>query len=193
MTAKKLTKAQIKRWSDYNPPKGWTKDSVKTKATFSVMELKSDDMKLSIWLNHTIDEFYGIWGNMSYKVGDTWYTTERIGVESSFYYANDKSLGELIDEQTWIANRRRERNSTLVELPGTRMCVTPERLESIKSKLRLGEQVSLMPSGFGTGYVLTTGPTKRYRGYERWRRAPSTLNDLLKVDPPIYIHTFDAD
>jgi hypothetical protein len=125
-----------------------------------------------------------------------WLSFDRRGVEDSFYWKPlDKDTREtdpnkIIAEQLERIAKRQEYYRSAVSIPGIPFTVTPDGIEDLKKRLTKDGSVSFMPSGFGTGYVVTRRKPKVLK-YGNKRAAPET--EKFFGQAPLYITTFDAD
>lgn len=133
-------------------------------------------------------------GSTSFDTAQGRRTFDRRGVESSFYwqkmYKGDTQKYDpnaIIERQMQRVKESRERMATAVAIPQIGFVMQPDDLEKMRAELKRGGSRSFMPSGFGTGYVLTA---KRGRFS---KPVGAELEKFLNVGRPVYVETFDAD
>jgi hypothetical protein len=135
------------------------------------------------------------WNMTENKHGQrTWSTFDRRGVEDSFYhlplYDGDKTrynVNKILTEQL-----RRVASSLIHEalafpvpgIPGH--TVSSEQLEKLQARLKKHGQISFHPSGFGTGYIITTK-------YVRGARTASVGTEKFFGVSPLFISTIEMD
>ena len=143
------------------------------------------------------ENILSITGTTRFKSAGVWYSFDRIGVDSSFYLAEDgdweepfEKVNEVLKKQFERIAQSRERLERSKPVPGIGFMLTPERIEKISRTLKAGGTETLMPSGFGTGYQLIG---KKVRAGQ-WgpQIASKALKDFFKV-PVLYVQSFDAD
>jgi hypothetical protein len=92
-------------------------------------------------------------------------TFDRIGVESSFYLSGEdtpeRAAGTIRDQWRMI-EAARARSKTSIPVPVIGFSVQPETKAEITKRLLAGSSYSFRPSGFGTGYTIST--KRRWRG-----------------------------
>ena len=120
---------------------------------------------------------------------------DRRGVEDSFYHlpmweGDDTvyDLNAIVAEQLERVAEYLKVADTFIQVPDLPFTVTPERLVELKKQLKTREQITFMPSGFGTGYIVSYG-TKHRSGTKRATQATEKFFGVT----PLYISTFDAD
>lgn len=121
-------------------------------------------------------------------------TFDRLGVEDSFYFLpmweGDKDvydLNSIIPEQLARIEKARASHKTAITVPGLPFSVQPKELERLKKQLRETGRIQFMPSGFGTGYVVS-----RNRQLHHSIRAGRQLEQFFGVGA-LYIEKFDCD
>jgi hypothetical protein len=134
-------------------------------------------------------------GTCKFKVGDSWRTFDRIGVDDSFYWkpwdykgAPKVDLKEVYSELFARITKSREFAKSAIKVPEIGHSVSPERLVTMKAELNKKGFVSFYPSGFGTGYNVTKKSTRKYGV----KRATKALEDFFGVTP-LFVESFDCD
>jgi hypothetical protein len=132
-------------------------------------------------------------GTTNFRKSDgAWLTFDRRGVEASFYHQplwkgdKVKSLNAIVKEQIQRVAERLKYYETALEVPTIPFTISPSRKEDLIKQLRTRGSISFMPSGFGTGYTITT----------RWVRDSRPANKKLEAFfgvGSLYVSTFDAD
>lgn len=131
-------------------------------------------------------------GTTSFNTARGWLTYDRRGVESSFYWmplwekAEKPDIKIIIAEQLERIAKSRDFSKTALKVPEVGASISPAMLETLKATFKNAGYHSFYPSGFGTGYTVSTKPL-RYG-----KKASSALMDFFGV-APLYIATFDAD
>lgn len=147
--------------------------------------------------NHMKMEFYpGGDGTTSFEVeGKGWLNFDRTGVESSFYWkawdhkgAETPDMREVINEQCKRVADRREYYKSAINIPQIGFTTSPAGKLALIEDLKRNGRRNFMPSGFGTGYTISTS-TKRL-----WNasRATPELETFIGISP-LFVSTFDAD
>jgi hypothetical protein len=133
-------------------------------------------------------------GTTSFDTAQGRRTFDRRGVESSFYwqkmYDGDKQKYDpnaIITRQLERIGESRARMVTAVAIPEIGFTIQPEELTKLRATLRAGGHRSFAPSGFGTGYVLTTKRTRFSKV------ATAALAKFLDVGRTVYVEKFDHD
>lgn len=123
----------------------------------------------------------------------TWQTFDRRGVEDSFYHLplwdGDKTkynLNAIVKEQIRRVGEYFEYRKTAIPVPGIPHTISPDRLAMFKARLKTHGQISFHPSGFGTGYIITT---KMNRGA---KPAPKAMIEFFGVGE-LFISTIEMD
>lgn len=146
--------------------------------------IKSADVEI------VFDETGG--GHTRFRIGNSWKTFDRRGVEDSFYWLQlfdthkVKAPAELLPEQLLRIEKSRDYFKTAIAVPGLPFNVSPVELLALKAQLAKFGVVTFTPSGFGTGYMVT----KKSNRYSK--QASLELEKFLEHSP-LYFHTFDAD
>ncbi len=169
-------------------------------AAYKVLTLKGDGIEIVVEFNG-FDKSWDSWslasGHVSFSTSQGTRTFDRYGVEDSFYIDNPLKWGTT-DDVVEKANEQilafietkipeaRARVDRSERIPGIPFDVTPETKARVTEQLKAGTPYRFMPSGFGTGYVLSTKRT-RYS-----KRAERATEKFLSVTP-VYVETFDAD
>jgi len=140
-----------------------------------------------------IEFWQGGKGRTSYLHNGFWANFDRTGVEDSFYHLGwDGEIKQppntIVREQLERIAKRREYLSTAVKIPEVGYTVPPAGVEPLKQQLTKRGVLHFTPSGFGTGYCLTT---KRTRQHD-CKRASAALEKWFEISP-LFISTFDAD
>lgn len=121
-------------------------------------------------------------------------TFDRTGVESSFYhrlFGNEAvDLDAMVKEQLGRIEERRTYLASSIQVPVVKYRIQPEDVARYRSQLKKRGVISFMPSGFGTGYTITTKPVRKLRHGEK--RATPELEMFFGVSP-LYISTMDCD
>ena len=133
-------------------------------------------------------------GSTSFLVeGRGWLSFDRTGVESSFYWkpwdykgAPKVNLSEVLTEQLVRIAGRRVYYVSAIKIPQIGHTVSPDSLPKLREQLKKNTHYSFMPSGFGTGYRVST------RRLQFGKRASAELEKFMDVGP-LYVETFDAD
>jgi hypothetical protein len=125
-------------------------------------------------------------GHTRFKTEKGWLTYDRIGVSDSFYIDIGDDINKKIAEQLEKIKVSLEKHKTTQAVPGLGFLLTPETIEKHKKTLSEGGVVSLAPSGFGTGYHLST--RQRPGSHE----GSSELAKFFGVDK-IFMTEFDHD
>lgn len=163
------------------------------------LTLESEDVK--IWITFGPDsDRHEAWifgsGHVEFDTSEGRRSFDRYGVEDSFYIDGPKS--STVDSPADQANEAirhalqeripevRARLARSVSVPGIPFMLTPEGKEQVASMLRERGTYSFMPSGFGTGYELST----RANGWGG--RATKATEEFFGVGP-LWVSTFDAD
>ncbi len=180
-----------KRMKGLTIPKGFTsemreeKDWGNVSTTHLIFVVKSDDIELRFDQSGS--------GHTDFKIGDSTLTFDRLGVEDSFYHLPfgdwDKvkyDLNAILKEQLSRVAKQRERAETAMAVPDIPFTLAPEELKKYKSRLAKGNQITFMPSGFGTGYQISKVPRRDAK------RASSKMEAFFGIDP-LFISSFDAD
>jgi hypothetical protein len=147
-------------------------------------------------------------GTTKFRVGDKWYTFDRHGVDSSFYWldwglseAKKKKktldIGKIIAEQIARVQDRLLFHAGALDVPEIGHKIAPERKGVLTAALKSEGHITFTPSGFGTGYTVAifshvTKNGSKIAGFSRWRRATAALDDFFNVGP-LWIETFDCD
>ena len=102
-------------------------------------------------------------GHTIFKDGDGQRTFDQRGVEDSFYHLplwnGDRTrynLNTIVKEQLERVAEYFEYKKTAVSVPGLPHTVSPENKKKLTHRLSVHGTITLLPSGFGTGYVITT-------------------------------------
>jgi hypothetical protein len=192
---KQTTKAQFqKRMKTIKVPDGFTAEFrteswgfTPGKNTFLTYVLvKSEDTKI------TFDQSGS--GHTEYKVGDSWRTFDRRGVEDSFYHVAlwkgdnaAKDLNAIVAEQVKRIAERREYFKSAIPVPGLPFTVAPDGVEELKKRLQVMRSIHFTPSGFGIGYCVS-----KLKGGWGVKRATPELEKFLG-HTPLWITTMDCD
>lgn len=115
-----------------------------------------------------------------------WFGFDRRGVEDSFYMEEGEDFAAVAEEQFARIRKSISVETTLIAIPGIPFRVTPDRLTDHKQRLSSGGSTSFMPSGFGTGYRVSTKKTRFSK------TLPEETAALLGV-ANAYYETFDVD
>lgn len=142
-------------------------------------------------------------GDYSHGSGHTTFTTERgertfdrTGVADSFsvypkYHATPadtpETTGTKLLEQIALVATSRANVKNSVPVPGLGYSVTPETRAKYTADLLAGRGVSFTPSGFGTGYRLTT------RQYSRYDKPAKPETRAFFGVPSLFIQQLDCD
>ena len=133
-------------------------------------------------------------GTTSFEVaGKGWLTFDRRGVESSFYWkawdyknAPKVVIEEVMREQCKRIADRRAYYTSAITVPQIGFTVSPDGKTALIEDIRKIGFRNFMPSGFGTGYTISTKQV-RYSN-----RAKPELEEFIGMSP-LYVSTFDAD
>jgi hypothetical protein len=137
-------------------------------------------------------------GHTRFEVeGKGWFSFDRTGVEDSFYWLplfhGDDARGleaggceAIMAEQLERIAQRREYHLSAVAVPGIPFSVAPAGIADLQARLKKQGRIDFMPSGFGTGYIVTQ------RATQNAKRASVELEKFLGV-APLFVSTFDAD
>lgn len=145
--------------------------------------------------NHMRMEFRaGGDGTTSFEVaGKGWLTFDRRGVESSFYWkawdykgAETPDIGAVMIATCERIKQRREYYTSAISIPQIGHTVSPAGKVALIEEIRKIGFRNFMPSGFGTGYTIST---KQVRFSNR---AKPELEAFIGITP-LYVSTFDAD
>lgn len=131
-------------------------------------------------------------GHTSFDTSKGRMSFDRTGVEDSFYVDWDDTLemvNEKISRQLEKVAASRERLTKAVTVPVLGYNLSPERFEQYKATLKAGKTVSMDPSGFGTGHLLSTKPRLARYGV---KKADPKINEFFGVGP-LWIEEFDHD
>lgn len=121
-------------------------------------------------------------------------TFDRTGVDSSFHAdvgeTPDDVRRTLLEQIARVASSRERlaRSTTVPGLPGGWL-VTPEQRIEIAKLLRAGKSYSFTPSGFGTGYRLSTDRP----GYGRRTGLPAETSTFFGVAGSLFYEPLDCD
>lgn len=162
-----------------------------------VLVLKGDGIEIEIWFSGGRDSYSLASGHVTFETSAGRRTFDRYGVEDSFYIDNPAKMGgegdviqqaneairRFVEERVPEARAQLDRSE---RVPGIPFEVTPERKAAVTEALRGSGRYKFMPSGFGTGYTLTTKAT-RYGA-----PAPRELEQFFGL-APLYVEKFDAD
>lgn len=110
---------------------------------------------------------------------------EKRAENGSPYYNN---LPALLDGETARCVNSEIRSRTLKAVPGTGFSRQPEWFTKATEDLKAGRVVRLMPSGFGTGYIIYKG--RQRASYDK--RAVVGLEQALGV-APLFMQSVDCD
>lgn len=153
-------------------------DTVRVAVNVSIAEdYKTQEPEIKEASGHT-------WFKKPGKQG--WFGFDRRGVEDSFYLKNSNDFQSEMKEQLEKIEKAIARDATMIDVPGIPFRITPETLELNKKLLAQGRPVYFKPGGFGTGYTVTTTPT-RYS-----KPLPAEAAALFEV-PRLFFETFDHD
>jgi hypothetical protein len=118
----------------------------------------------------------------------SWFTFDRLGVDTSFYGDNLKTPDPnvVIREQIERSLQAIERKKSQVPVPGfPQFLRTPEQLDNMRLEWLGGRVVRLMPSGFGIGYSIQRKRTS-------WcEPAPRELDNFVGI--PLWVERMDCD
>lgn len=194
MEKKETIKTFEKRMKTITVPEGFTasfgKDYWQHGQNDPYFQLtKPDDTEITF-------EYNGGRGHTRFKTDKGWLCFDRTGVEDSFYHRklwdgdDEKNLDEIITEQLKRITDRREYYRTAVSIPTIPFTCAPERVSELKKDLAKKGHISFHPSGFGTGYNITSKPQRRLRYGET--RAKPELEAFFGISP-LYVSTMDCD
>ena len=129
-------------------------------------------------------------GHTSFLHDGHWLCFDRRGVEDSFYWMdwNDKpeDCNAILAEQLEEITKSIEYMKKSISIPGIPFSTTKEKLVEQKKKLQQGGIVTFFPSGFGTGYRIST------HGMAMGKPASKEMKNFFGVDK-LCIVSFDAD
>lgn len=165
-------------------PAGFT-----TEQSADAFTLKSDSIEIKFDRSGS--------GHTNFKVGGSWKTLDRRGVEDSFYHVSlydgdDRTLdlNVIVQEQLAHVQESLRYYETAIAVPSLPFTVAPERLAVLKQDLQKTGRICFTPSGFGTGYEIAKKPTRNCRFGET--RAKPELETFFGVTP-LYVSTLDCD
>jgi hypothetical protein len=132
-------------------------------------------------------------GHTLFNEGGNQLSFDRLGVEDSFYHlplwdgdSGEYDLNVILQEQLERVAEYFEYKKTAISVPGIPHTISPDRLAMFKARLKKSGQISFMPSGFGTGYVVTT---RMVRGA---KPASKALNEFFGVGQ-LFVSTMEMD
>lgn len=180
-----------------------TRDGIPVPAGFHVIPLghrgdsyangvERDDSLIRISWDRDERPASGI-GRTEYRAdaGAHWYSYDRIGVEASFYFKNKRNLveviaGEIVRACEGIVRARVPRTP----VPGLGWSLTAERRQQLTQQLHFAGWIELRPSGFGTGYRISTRRPSRDTRYD-----PQPHADLAAYFGAscVFLRTIDCD
>jgi hypothetical protein len=134
-------------------------------------------------------------GTTDYTYNGHEYSFDRHGIESSFYIETKKSKfayknltdavnGELLRVKNRLAEL--DKSGGIITVPGTGLMLTQKKRQEYTARFKDNLPVSIYPSGFGTGYHLTTTP------HPYSRKAPREMCNFFDV-PVLHYTTIDCD
>ena len=129
-------------------------------------------------------------GHTSFTTTQGTRTFDRTGVDDSFHVGLCDDVADIrtkIERELKRIAESRARISDSIPVPQIGFLVTPESRAEISAKLKKGGSHSFTPSGFGTGYRLSTRQQSRYD-----QRASQALEAFFSASP-IYMQTLDCD
>lgn len=141
-------------------------------------------------------------GHTHFKLPNgNWASFDRLGVEDSFYWMDTwgkdkgkvKNLNEIVTEQLAKIAAKLEYYKTAIKvpgLPGGGWTVAPDGVKKLQEQLAKSGHVTFVPSGFGTGYMVTKHMQRGCRHGEA--RAKPELEAFLG-HKPLYVTTMDCD
>ncbi len=135
-------------------------------------------------------------GHTKFKVGESWRTFDRRGIEDSFYHLPlykghvVPPLPEIVTEQLGRIAKSREYAKTAVTVPGlpNGYTLSPDRLGAMKAQLaKANGMARFSPAGMGQGHEVY-----RKRPHSWAQRAKPELEKFFGVSP-LYVLAFDHD
>lgn len=158
--------------------------------------LENEDEKVVLIFNFSNYD-QTISGHTYFENDGGWYTFDRTGIDDSFHatYANEpKSYENALDVEAIVddalkrvaKSRARGGQVSVPGLPG--VSILKSKVDSLISKLKGGESITITPAGMGTGYRLAT---RKPRG-GWWQAASKEAASFFKVQR-LYFETIDCD
>ena len=129
--------------------------------------------------------YFSYYGHTLFKTPKGWRTYSRRGVDDSFY-ADEDDINKVLKEQVDRAKQGIEKSKSDLIVPVYRFILRPEEYEKHKKDLAAGKSIRLAPAGFGTGYTLSTRPS-------RWSKPASTEVAQFFGVPKLFAEAFDHD
>ena len=202
------TSTEIEQFiENFNPPEGFTKEVTEYKQSWdgdrSIRQLiltnKKDEITIEIMFYANTSQYdidrhgsFSYVGHTGFNTSKGWKTFDRTGVEDSFCGGEkveewEEPLDKEIENQLAKIKASRERAAKTISLPVplSGWSRTPEEIEELKVRLRTKGAAQFYPSGFGTGYNISTKKT-------RFAKSAPALADFLEI-PALYYETFDHD
>lgn len=93
---------------------------------------------------------------------NTWRSFDRLGVSDSFYIMEIlfEPIAQVLLEQLMKVYETRDVSKFMVSVPTIPFRMHKDRISQVSEELKSGKSHSFMPSGFGTGYVISARPLK---------------------------------
>lgn len=137
-------------------------------------------------------------GTTRFKNGDHYSTYDRTGVESSFYWLEMDygpkpkapklaDMAEIVKDHLVRIEKSRDYQKTAISVPQIGFTVSPKTRVEYTQRLKTQGHISFTPSGFGTGYTIST---KKLYSYST--AASKELVDFWGVGP-LWVSTMDCD
>jgi len=142
------------------------------------------------------EDYFAGTGHTDFQAKGSTYSFDRHGIDDSFYLKHEDSVSTLVEEMHDQIKRARESQDRLaraIPLGIGHYERTPEEIAAMVADLKAGKRVSLLPGGFGTGYVLSLNapPRRRSRSYGG-PTAHAALAKALGL-PKVYVESIDCD
>ncbi|MDO8641765.1 MAG: hypothetical protein Q7R33_09560 [Nitrosarchaeum sp.] len=179
--------------ADLKLPEGFKfKDKSTIGEQWGDITVGSDDGNMEIGLSLGKPGEYGKYdGEVFYKVpGQSGhYSIGRRGIDSGLTvnWNDDRSFADVVKDVAAQVKEKQDKIGRSVDVPvaGGTWKVTPKRVEEMKNELKSGKSLTFAPHGMGTGYHVSTKPSRHSKP------ASQVTNDFFGL--PLYIESYDHD